>query len=135
MINMNTNLANDLLGAVATTFDSGQITCRAGARPSNAEATKTGTVLATIALPADSLGTAASRQITANGLPWEDISADASGTIGWACLENSAATRRVDLAVTAAGGGGDMEVENTVVVASQDIKVTSFSFAIPLTYP
>jgi hypothetical protein len=130
-VNINDNLANDVLTGINQVFDGGTLTMRAGARPANAQAAQTGTIISIIPVAADSFAVPAARSMAANGLPWEDTSADAAGTIGWAVLENAAKTRRMDFTVTATGGGGDIEVEQTVVALGQDIRVTSFSISYP----
>jgi hypothetical protein len=99
---------------------------RSGAKPANITDASTGTVLATLNLPADYMAAAAGGVKSKSGT-WEDIAADAAGTIGH--FEITAAdgtTVHMRGTVMATGGGGDMTVDNTVVAAGQDVLVTSF---------
>lgn len=117
------------------TFDSGVLEFRTGAQPALADDAPTGTVVASIALPADSFGTAAARAIAKAGT-WSDTSADATGVIGWARLRetgdggaSSTTDRRVDFAVSESGGGGDIIVDNTDVNIGQPITVQTLSLS------
>jgi hypothetical protein len=99
---------------------------RSGAKPTNITDPSSGTVLATLNLPADYMAAAAGGVKSKSGT-WEDIAADAAGTI--VHFEITAAdgtTVHMRGTVTATGGGGDMTVDNTVVAAGQDVLVTSF---------
>lgn len=129
-VNVNDNLANDILAGINTTFDSGTLEFRSGSRPATADTAASGTVLASITLPADSFATPSSRTMVKAGT-WEDTSADAAGTIGYARMKNAADTRRIDFTVTATGGGGDITVDNTVLAAGQDFLVTAASLSYP----
>jgi hypothetical protein len=69
---------------------------------------------------------AASGVLTANAIT-QDSSANASGTATWFRLLDSAGTTTVmDGSVTASGGGGDLQLVTTTVVATQPVQVTSF---------
>lgn len=134
-IRVNTALANKILdmmfnGAAGITFDAGVLEFRSGAQPATADTALTGTVLATINLPADSMGAASSRSIAKAGT-WSDLAADAAGTIGYATLRDAASTYRQDFSVTSTGGGGDITVDNTVLAAGQAFTVTSMAISYP----
>lgn len=101
---------------------------RSGAPPANTAASRTGTVLATIALPSDWMGDAASGVKSLAGT-WQDASADASGTAGhWEILDNGETTVHMQGTCTGSGGGGDMEIDNPALVAGQQFTVTAFSW-------
>lgn len=127
---LDSDVVNDLIAALATTFDSGKLELRSGSPPADADQAATGTVVATLNLPADAFGSAAGGVISKAGT-WEDTSADASATIGWYRLANGADTRRIDGTVTNTSGGGDMEVDNVVVNAGQQITITAYSLTMP----
>lgn len=100
---------------------------RTGAQPTNCAAARTGTVLASITLPADWL-TAASGGVKTILGSWVDSAADAAGTAGHFEIMNSGLTNcRMQGSVTATGGGGDMQVDNVVFAVGQQFTVTAFT--------
>lgn len=102
-----------------------------GAAPANCAAANSGTVLATLNLPADYLANAASGQKAKSGT-WDDASADNAGTAGhWRIYASDGTTCHLQGTVTATGGGGDMEVNNTIFAAGQAFTVTSFTLNEP----
>lgn len=98
---------------------------RTGAPPSNVGSASTGTVVATLPLPADPF-TQAGATISKSGT-WEDTSADNAGIIGHFELCQSDDTVVIRGTVTETGGGGDVTVDNNDVNAGQPVTVTSFS--------
>lgn len=100
---------------------------RTGAAPVNCAAADSGTVLATVALPADWMAAASNGTKSMQGT-WEDTSADATGTAGhFRIYANDGTTCHVQGTVTLTGGGGDMTVDNTSFAAGQNFVVTSFT--------
>lgn len=98
-----------------------------GAQPANCAAASSGTVLATLTLPADWMA-AASAGAKAKSGTWEDTSADAAGTAAHFRIFDSAGTTcHMQGSVTATGGGGDMTVDNVVFAAAQAFTVTAFT--------
>lgn len=119
---------NAMLDAIETAWGaSPSFLFRSGAKPANLTDASTGTVISTIALPADFMAAATSGSKAKSGT-WQDTSADAAGTIGHYEIRDSGNTVRSRGTVTATGGGGDCEVDNTVVASGQQITVTSFSW-------
>lgn len=120
-------------------FDSGTLEIRTGAAP-GPDAAATGTVLATITLPADAFG-AASTGVAAKAGTWEDASADAGGTAAHFRIIQSGDTNgatgstdeRIEGTVTATSGGGDIELDNTTISAGQTVTITTFSVTMPAT--
>ncbi len=101
---------------------------RSGPPPASCAAADTGTVLATLALPADWMA-AASNGSKAKSGTWEDLSADAADTAGHFRIYASNGTTCHDQgSITLTGGGGDMTLDNTSLEAGQQITVTAFSF-------
>lgn len=98
-----------------------------GSAPANTAASDTGTVLATIDLPADWMANASGGAKSMSGT-WQDASADANGTAGYFRLYAAdGSTCHLQGTVSATGGGGDMTVDNVVFAAGQNFQVTSFS--------
>lgn len=102
-----------------------------GAAPANCAAANSGTVLATLNLPADYMAAAASGQKAKSGT-WDDASADAAGTAGhWRIFASDGTTCHLQGTITATGGGGDMELDNTVFALGQAFTVTAFTLNEP----
>jgi hypothetical protein len=119
-----------MLDTIETTIGASAILkIRTGAAPANCAAADSGTVLATVALPADWMAAAASGSKAKSGT-WEDASADATGTAGhFRVYDSSGATCHIQGTVTLTGGGGDMTVDNTSFQAGQVFTVTSFTLS------
>lgn len=113
------NAAETHIGASPT------LRIRSGAKPANAAAARTGTVLATMALPADFFADAAGGVKAILGT-WQDSAADAAGIAGHFEIVQGATTH-IQGDVTATGGGGDMEIQNTNIAVGQQITVTAFT--------
>lgn len=99
---------------------------RSGAAPASCGTADSGTVLATLNLPADWLAAAASGSKAKSGT-WEDTSADATGTAGhFRVYASDGTTCHIQGSVTATAGGGDMTLDNTSIAAAQQVTITSF---------
>jgi len=98
---------------------------RTGAPPATCATADSGTVLATMALPADFM-TAASGGAKVLSGAWEDLSADAAGTVGHFRIKQGG-TCHVQGSVTITGGGGDMTLDNPVLAIGQEVTVTDFT--------
>lgn len=110
----------DSLGANA------QIRIFTAPRPADVAAAETGTLLAQLTggtpfAPAPS-GGVATANIIAN-----DTSADATGTASWARLRTSGGTAVIDIDITATGGGGDLQLVTTSIVATQPVQISSLT--------
>ncbi len=117
---------NASLDAIETAIGTGPtLRIRTGAPPTNCAAARTGTVLATMALPSDWMAAAASGSKGLAGL-WQDLAADAAGTAGHFEIMQGA-TCHMQGTVSATGGGGDMEIQNTSIAVGQQITVTAFN--------
>lgn len=100
---------------------------RSGAPPANCAAADSGTVLATINLPADWMAAASGGTKAMSG-SWADASADNAGTAGhYRIYASDGVTCHDQGTVTATGGGGDLEVDNTVFAAGQGFTITAFT--------
>lgn len=123
-----TAVRNAKLDAVETAIGASAILkIRTGAVPANCAAADTGTVLATLNLPADYMA-AASGGTKAKSGTWEDTSADATGVAAhFRLYASDGTTCHAQGTVTATGGGGDMTVDNTSFAAAQAFTVTGFT--------
>lgn len=119
---------NARLDAIETTIGvSAVLKIRTGSVPANCAAADSGTVLATLSLPSDWMAAAASGSKAKSGT-WQDASADATGTAAhFRLYASDGTTCHAQGTVTATGGGGDMEVDNTSFAAGQSFTVTTFT--------
>jgi hypothetical protein len=117
---------NASLDAIETTIGaSPTLELRSGAAPANCAAADSGTLLASMALPADWLAAASAGAKALLGT-WQDLSADAAGTVGHFRVKQGA-TCHIQGSVTATGGGGDMTIDNPVLAVAQQVVVTAFN--------
>ena len=119
---------NASLDAIETLIGASPILrIRSGAAPANCAAARSGTVLATMTLPADWLAAAASGSKGLLGT-WQDSAADAAGIAGhFEIMDATGTVCHLQGTVTGTGGGGDMEIQNTNIAAGQSITVTAFA--------
>jgi hypothetical protein len=133
---ISTAVRNARLDTVESTIGaSAQLKVRTGAPPANCAAADTGTVLATMTLPADWMAAAAAGSKALSGT-WQDASADATGTAGHFRVYDSAGTtchiqgtagQNVVLttsALTAANGNVLTFAATTGVVAGMNVSGT-----------
>lgn len=116
---------NAQLDAIETAVGASAILrIRTGAQPANCAAADTGTVLATVNLPADWMAAASGGSKSYSGT-WEDASADATGVAGhYRLYASDGTTCHEQGSVTAAGGGGDMIVSTVNFEAGVRVTVT-----------
>ncbi len=127
-VSLSVDVRNARLDAIETEIGAGAVLkIRSGAPPAGIGDPDAGTVLATVNLPSDWLAAASSGVKSKSGT-WQDTSADASGTAGhFRIYAADGTTQHMQGTITASGGGGDMELNNTVLAAGQEFTVTSFS--------
>ena len=99
---------------------------RSGAKPATPETADSGTVLASMTLPADWMAVAANKSKLIAGV-WEDISANAAGTVGHFRI-NKGAQCICQGDVTATGGGGGMTLDNVVLALGQPVTITAMTW-------
>ncbi len=123
-----TAVRNARLDAVESTIGASAILeIRSGAPPATCATADSGTVLATVTLPADWMAAASGGSKSMSGT-WQDTSADATGTAGHFRIKDSTGTTcHMQGTVTATGGGGDMTVDNTSFAAGQSFSVSAFT--------
>lgn len=126
MATLNDNLAHDILDGIDATFNSGILEIRTGASP-GAGSAATGTLLASLTLPADAFNSAASRQKTLSATI-TDLSADNSGTAGHFRLKNAAGTRIID--GTVGVGTGELQLSTLTFVAGGTVNITGLTLGL-----
>jgi len=120
-------LRNAILDLFETTIgESPVLEIRTGAQPADCAAADSGTLLASLTLPADWMNAAASGSKTLKGT-WQDASADDTGTAGHFRLKSSLGTVYMQGSITATGGGGDMTLVSTSIVATMPLNITTFT--------
>lgn len=127
-VQLSVAVRNARLDAIETAIGvSAVLKIRTGAAPASCATADSGTVLATLNLPADYLA-AASGGTKAIAGSWTDASADAAGTAQhFRLYASDGTTCGMQGTVTATGGGGDMTVDNTSFAAGQAFTVTAFT--------
>jgi hypothetical protein len=121
-----TTVRNARLDAIeSTTGASAILTIRSGAAPATCATANSGTVLATLSLPADWMA-AASGGAKAKSGTWSDASADATGTAAHFRIHDSTATT-CHIQGTVGTSGTDMIVDSTAFTATQSFTVNTFS--------
>lgn len=95
-----------------------------GTRPATGGAATT--LLAELTLSDPAAPAAASGVLTLSSIT-QDASANASGTATWFRIVDSDGNAVLDGSVTATGGGGDLQLVTTTIVATQPVQVTSFT--------
>lgn len=129
-VQLSVAVRNARLDAIETTIGATAILrLRTGAQPATTATADSGTVVATLTLPADWMAAAASGSKAKSGT-WQDTSADAAGTVGHFRIYDSAGTVvGMQGSVTATGGGGDMTLDNNVVALAQIVTITGFTIS------
>jgi hypothetical protein len=127
-IQLSTPVRNARLDAIFTAVGtSAVLKIRTGAPPANCAAADAGVVVTTLSLPATYMS-AASGGAKAKTGTWQDTAADAAGTAGhWRLYDSSGTVCHMQGTVTATGGGGDMELDNTVIAVNQSVTITAFT--------
>lgn len=125
-LQLSTTVRNARLDAVETAIGASAILkIRTGAAPANCAAADSGTVLATVNLPADWMAAAAAGAKAKSGT-WQDGSADATGTAAhFRVYDSGGATCHIQ--GTVGTSGTDMIVDNTSFAAAQIFTISSFT--------
>ncbi len=126
------------LDAIVDTLDAGAgagyIEIRVGAPPASVEDAATGTLLGTLTCsdPAFGAATTADPSVATAGAITDDTNADASGVAGWFRAYDSTAVARIQGDIsTVAAGTGDLQLDDTNIVAGGTISVTGWTISHP----
>jgi hypothetical protein len=128
------NTANALLNQITSRIDlgtgAGNIVIYSGTVPANANASLSGnTVLATLVCSDPSAGAATNKVLTLNSIA-QDASADATGEATFFRIMDSDSNVVLQGTVSAVGGGGDLTMNTTAIVALGPVSVTSCTFSL-----
>ena len=122
-VRLDTDLRNALASAISSGFPAGStLEIRTGSQPATANTAASGTLLATITLPA-SPWAAASGGSVAKQNTWS-ATASATGTAGWARLIGG--SNALDVAI-----GTDWTIDNASIISGGTVTVTSASITVP----
>ena len=128
-IRLNDGLKNAILDTgLDAAFNDGTLEIRSGSQPAAASDAASGTLLASITLPADAFAAAASGAKAKAGT-WSGTGA-AAGDGGWFRIKNSGDTLRLDGSVTETGLGGDLTLDNVSIASGQAVTINSFSVSL-----
>jgi hypothetical protein len=100
-----------------------------GSQPADADDAESGSLLVTITLSDPAYGAASAGAAALSGSP--SATASGTGTAGWFRVEDSTGANVFDGSVTATGGGGDLELDNTSIASGQTVTITSLGFTVP----
>lgn len=121
---LNDAARNRAADSVGDDFNSATLEIRTGTQPA-AGGAATGTLLVSMTLPADAMGAASTGIATKLGT-WSGTAGN-TGSAGWFRVISSAGGRWYDGAVTATGGGGEIELSTVSITSTQVIALTSFT--------
>lgn len=132
-LQFSTALRNAMLDEIETIGGTSVILeIRTGSQPANCAAASTGTLLAQITLDADWAAAASSGSKAFQGLPDSDSSANGTGTAAhFRLFKSDGTTCFMQGTVTATGGGGDLEIDNTSIVTGQVVSLASWTITAP----
>jgi hypothetical protein len=98
-----------------------------GAMPTACSSADAGVKLAEMTLPSDWMAAASSATKAKSGT-WSDASANASGNAQyWRIYESTGTTCHMQGTVSAAGGGGDLTLDDISISSSQVVTVSTFT--------
>jgi len=108
-------------------FNGGTLKIYTGAQPASANDAASGSLLATITIPATAFGAAASGIIAKNGT-WSAV-ATGTGTAGWARMASSDGLKIMDL--LCAESAAELIIDNDAVVTGGVVTVTALALTVP----
>lgn len=113
-------------GAAAGTID-----VRTGSQPASANDAATGTLLATFTLADPAFAAAVTGVADIDADPDLATTGVAAGTAGWFRAKDSDGNTVFDGAVTATGGGGELELSTTTISVGLDVFITAGTVTMP----
>jgi len=116
--------------AIVDLLDGGTIEIRDGSAPTNVDDAATGTVLAVLLFGTPAFGAAVNGVATANAIA-ADPAADATGTASWCRLKTSGGAALIQGSVSPSGGGGDLQLSTTSIVALVAVSISSLTYTHP----
>lgn len=122
-------LRSILADAATAEFAGGTIDIYDGSQPASAEDAATGTLLCIVDLPDPAFSAAVDGVASKTG-SWYGVAA-VTGTAGWFRMRNVGDTLHKDGAITATGGGGEIEIDTTSIVENGVVVVNTATFTQP----
>lgn len=120
---------NAMLDAIETaTGATAILRLRTGAPPATCATADSGTLVAEMTLPSDWMAAASGGTKALLGT-WQDLSANAAGTVAhFRIYDSTGVTCHAQGTVTITGGGGDMTLDNNVLALAQQVTITSYTY-------
>lgn len=116
---------NALLDSIETTIGaSPKLQIRTGAQPVDCAAAASGTLLAELPLPADFMNAASAGVKTLLG-SWTVAAAAAGTAAHYRIMNNAGTVCHEQGSITATGGGGELQLDNTSIAAGQTVTITA----------
>lgn len=126
-IKLSVTVRNARIAAVESAIGASPVLkIRSGTVPANIADADSGTVLASITLPADWLGAASGGAVTKLGT-WTTTGLAAGVAGHYRIYASDGTTQHMQGTVTITGGGGDMTVDNTNIAVGQTVTISGFS--------
>lgn len=122
---------NAVVALVDADVGAGSIQIRSGAQPASADNAATGTLLATLTLADPSFAAAAAGVAALDATPVLSTTGVAAGTAGWFRVLDNSGDTVMDGAITATGGGGEMELNTTTISIGVTVEVTAGTLTTP----
>lgn len=133
-VQLATAVQNTMCNAAVDYLDSGgsngTVKVYTGSQPASANASFTGTLLATFTLDLPAFSSATAGVATLSAVPLSTTGV-AAGTAGYFRAATSAGGTAFDGSVTVTGGGGQLELNTTTVSIGVSIQITSGAFTVP----
>ena len=107
----------------------GSVEIRTGTQPATADTAASGTLCATLTLPATAFGAASNGVATAAAIA--AVAASSTNTAGWFRAKSGGGTTIIDGSCTATGGGGDMQLNTTSLVSGVNVQITAWTVTMP----
>lgn len=113
-----------LSSGIAALLDggNGRINIYTGSQPATAATAATGTLLATLTLASDAMGTPSAGSVAFSAIT-SDTNIDATGTAGWGRIY-----RTTDTAPGSTGDSDDLRIDFSIGTSGQDVNFDSVSF-------
>jgi hypothetical protein len=125
----NLALRNRKCSSVVDALNNGTFEVRTGTQPANGSNAVTGTLLATIPLPANAFVDPVNGVAAKNGT-WT-VKAVAAGIAGWGRFKSADGLESMDVSITVTGGGGDLTLDDVDIVVGGNVTVSNFTYTQP----
>lgn len=110
----------------STVSTSAKLQIRTGSAPADCAASNSGSLLVEMTLPSDWMA-AASSGSKAKSSTWSGTASGTGTAAHFRIFDNAGTTCHAQGSVTATGGGGTMEIDNTSVASGQSVSVSTFT--------